>query len=293
ARRDESRHALAHFPGNRNRAPRLERDDRELVTQPQAVLAPHAPADREDSRAAAERLDGQLQVERFAQAARLEEVHFGVDERRSQSAIEVVFLEGKGEPGFEPVLDDLVGHLEEAREIDDARRVAVGESYAAGKREGSRQSAVPRLRGREAGDDARAQAIEQPVEHPGVLHDLRTEERRAQHRRVRHLPAQPAAHAAVVDVRHRVELERVAGGAHRERGAARQADAGGIARAHVLVDTEAGARHALAALSLAATGGRSRRWRSSWHSPSATITLSPRSGVVYAERSALIMSATR
>src|SRR5215831_19403322 len=39
----------------------------------------------------------------------------------------------------------------------------------------------------------------------------------------------------------------------------------------------------LPALSLAATWGRSRRWRSSWHSPSATITLSPGSGVVYAE----------
>jgi hypothetical protein len=54
----------------------------------------------------------------------------------------MVFLEGKGEPGFEPVLDDLVGHLEKAREVDDARRVAVGESYAAGKREDFRQSVV-------------------------------------------------------------------------------------------------------------------------------------------------------
>src|SRR5262249_9271577 len=142
AGRDETRHALTHLPGDRNGASGLERDDRDLVAKPQPLLALHAPADREDGRAAAERLDAQLQVKRLAQTACLEKIDLGVDERRPQSAAEVVILEREGEPRFEPVLDDLVCHLEEAREVHDARRVAIGESYAAGKREDLRQSVV-------------------------------------------------------------------------------------------------------------------------------------------------------
>src|SRR5262245_3855055 len=69
----------------------------------------------------------------------------------------------------------------------------------------------------EPADDPGAQAIDPAVEDVRVLHDLGAEERRAQHRRVRHLPAQAAAYAGVVDVRHRVGLERVAGGLDGER----------------------------------------------------------------------------
>src|SRR5262245_13691629 len=104
-----------------------------------------------------------------------------------------------------------------------------------GNRNVSGRAVAPGLRRLAPADDPAAHAVEQPVQQVGVLHDLGAEERRAQDRRVRHLPAQPAAHAAVVDVRHRIDLERVAGILDGERGASGEPDAGVVARAHVLV----------------------------------------------------------
>src|SRR5262245_42786517 len=97
-------------------------------------------------------------------------------------------------------------------------------------------------------DDRAAPAVDPPVEEVGVLNDLRAEKRRAQYRRVRDLAAESAADAGVVDVRHRIRLERVARGLDRERRATRETDAGMVAGAHVFVDAEAGAHHALARL---------------------------------------------
>src|SRR5207245_11462376 len=75
---------------------------------------------------------------------------------------------------------------------------------------------------------------------------LGTKVRRAKDRRVGDLAAQPAADAVVVHVRDRVHFERIAGRLDGERGAAGEADAGMVPRAHVLVHAEARAHHALA-----------------------------------------------
>ena len=83
-----------------------------------------------------------------------------------------------------------------------------------------------------------------------VLHDLGAEERGAQHGRVRHFTAQAAADAVVVDMRHRVHLERVGRILDCERRAAGEADAGVVTGAGVFIDAVAHAHHAFAALQL-------------------------------------------
>ena len=57
-----------------------------------------------------------------------------------------------------------------------------------------------------------------------------------------------------------------------------------IAGADLVVDAVARAHDPLAGLELPAICGRMRRWRASWHSPSATMTLRPLSSVFIASR---------
>src|SRR3972149_4354850 len=110
---------------------------------------------------------------------------------------------------------------------------------------GARPRKCVRSRRLQPSDDRPAQTIEQPVPGAGVLNNLGAKERRAQNRGMRDFAAQPASHAAVVDVRDRVHLERVGCRLHGQRGTARKPDAGVASRAGVLVPADAGAHHAL------------------------------------------------
>ena len=123
---------------------------------------------------------------------------------------------------------------------------------------------------------AATHAADEAVPAGRVVEQLRPVERRTQHRRVSHLAADPAADTTVVDVRDRIGAQRVGVVLHRQRRAAGQADTGVIAGARIRVDAEALAHHALAACIALRISGRTRRWRFSWHSPSATITFGPR-----------------
>ena len=150
--------------------------------------------------------------------------------------------------------------------------------------------------GRAAAEQAhqrRRQPPLQAIPRRRVLDDVDLRERRAQLGRVRHLPAQPAADAVVVDVGDGIGAQRVLVRLDGERRAARQADAGMVARAHLRIDPEARAHHALAGRDHArASSGRMRRWRASWHSPSAMMTLRPFWPVRSASRSVSTTPAT-
>ena len=69
--------------------------------------------------------------------------------------------------------------------------------------------------------------------------DLGLVKRRTQNFRVANLAAQPAADAAVVDMRDRIDLQRIGIGPDRQRRATREADAGMVAGAGVGVHAEA------------------------------------------------------
>src|SRR5216684_6322846 len=75
------------------------------------------------------------------------------------------------------------------------------------------------------------------VDHAGL------EEGRAEDRRVRDLAAEPAADAGLVHVRDRILAQRIGIVLEGERGAAVEAHAGLVARAHVRVDAEARRHH--------------------------------------------------
>ena len=100
-------------------------------------------------------------------------------------------------------------------------------------------------------------------------------EARAQRGGMRVGAAQAAADAAVDHGGHRVDLQRIGVVLQRQGRAARQADAGVVAVAHLVVDAVLDAHHTFAALQQRAIQGLTRRCRSSWHSPSAMITLRP------------------
>ena len=94
--------------------------------------------------------------------------------------------------------------------------------------------------------------------------------------RARPRPHRPQPTQPSLTVRHRIGAQRVAAWLHRQRRAARQPDAGMVAGADLLVDAVLVRTDALAAPSAAPRSvGRMRRWRASWHSPSATITFRP------------------
>jgi hypothetical protein len=58
--------------------------------------------------------------------------------------LEVKFVERRRESALEPILGEVVHHFEEAREIDDPRRVAVGESNRMEQGKGFGQGLRPR-----------------------------------------------------------------------------------------------------------------------------------------------------
>ena len=80
-------------------------------------------------------------------------------------------------------------------------------------------------------------------------------ERRAEHRGVRDLAAQPAADARLDHARHRIGAQRIGARLHGERRAAGEAYAGMIAGADLVVDAELGAHDARAGLELGAVFG--------------------------------------
>src|SRR3972149_12228223 len=71
---------------------------------------------------------------------------------------------------------------------------------------GARPRKCVRSRRLQPSDDRPAQTIEQPVPGAGVPNNLGAKERRAQNRGMRDFAAQPASHAAVVDLRDRGHL---------------------------------------------------------------------------------------
>src|SRR5215471_17436574 len=62
---------------------------------------------------------------------------------------------------------------------------------------------------RQPTDNGRPQVIQHPVPPVGVLHNLGAKERWAEDGGMRHLAAEPAADAVVVDVRDRIDFERI------------------------------------------------------------------------------------
>src|SRR6185437_5323158 len=99
-------------------------------------------------------------------------------------------------------------------------------------------------------DHLLAEAMRKAIAPGRIADDLGTVERRAKHGRMRDLAAESAADARFDDRGHRVGSQRVGGGLHRQRRAARQADAGVVARADVFIHAIAHARDAFAALEL-------------------------------------------
>ena len=122
---------------------------------------------------------------------------------------------------------------------------------------------------------------------PGrVAHDLGAIERRAQHRRVRDLAAQPAADAGL---RSRSPPDRCAADRAMASPSATGSRTAGCRNGR-RCRSRRRRRSACATtrsprLSFSASSARTRRWRASWHSPSAMITLRPRSAVVIASLS--------
>src|SRR5262245_30609061 len=83
-----------------------------------------------------------------------------------------------------------------------------------------------------------------------IADDIGAVERRAQHRGMGDLAAQPAADAALDHGCDRIGAQRIGTGLDGERGAAGEPDAGMVASADLLVDAEARLYHPLAALEL-------------------------------------------
>src|SRR6185437_8708502 len=102
----------------------------------------------------------------------------------------------------------------------------------------------------EPADHLLAEAMHKTVAPGRIADDLGAVERRAQHRRVRDFAAEPAADARFHDRGHRIGPQRVGCGLHRQRRAARQADAGVVTGADFLIHAVAHARDAFAALEL-------------------------------------------
>src|SRR5271154_6298752 len=99
----------------------------------------------------------------------------------------------------------------------------------------------------QSADHRAAQGRKPSVPARGIEQQLCPIEGGTEHRRVGDLAAHPAADAGVVDVRHRILPQRIRIRPDGERGTARQANAGMIARAGVGIDAEALAYHAGAA----------------------------------------------
>src|ERR1019366_7176891 len=122
-----------------------------------------------------------------------------------------------------------------------ARRARIGSFESEGQ-----ARPCPRLAPLQPADHRLAQAREPAVPTARIADDARLVERRAQHRRMRHLAADAAADAGVEHRRYRVAAQRIGVGLDRKRRAAREANARMVARAGVSIDAEALAHDALA-----------------------------------------------
>src|SRR5581483_1900812 len=116
-----------HVGGNRQRAPAIERNERDLVARAKLFLAGDRAADHELDGRAAELGDGELEAQRVAEMRRAEELATGVDDRKADAPLEVHLLERQAYRLAKPVLDHAADHVEEIHEIHDARRIAVRE----------------------------------------------------------------------------------------------------------------------------------------------------------------------
>src|SRR5260221_13817739 len=103
----------------------------------QALFAACTRPDREHHRAAAERFDAELEGQFFSETAGLEEPDARVHQRNAVAPLKMEFPERHGESELEPALDQIVRHLEEAREKHDPCRISIGETYRANQREDS------------------------------------------------------------------------------------------------------------------------------------------------------------
>ena len=133
---------------------------------------------------------------------------------------------------------------------------------------------------------AAAECREPPVPTSGIEHELGAVEGGTEHRRMRNLAAQPAAHAGIVDVRHRVLAQADPGS---DEWSATDSRTSGCRS-----DRRCRCRHRLRSVRAPRAlppaiarfcCGRSRRCRLSMHSEAATMTLGPFSAVVIASRS--------
>ena len=125
----------------------------------------------------------------------------------------------------------------------------------------------------------RRSAVERALPGARIVHDARLVERRAEHRGVGDLAAEPAADAALVHVGHRVVAQRVADCP------SSVSDGQPLKRMHDLSPVQTsgstpkrGASTRAPALSRAAVCGFTRRWRSSWHSRARDDHLEPARG---------------
>ncbi len=140
---------------------------------------------------------------------------------------------------------------------------------------------------------ARRSARHEAVPAARIVDDVGAIEGRAQHGGVRHLAAIAAADAALVDRRHRIVAQRIVELLHRQRRAAREAHAGVVAGADILVDAEALASPCACRPSPPCrSSGFSRRCLFSMHSDEATMTFGPFSSVVSASFSVSRILAT-
>src|SRR5207253_3326151 len=99
------------------------------------------------------------------------------------------------------------------------------------------------LRGLEAPDHPAPRGVERALPPVGIVDHARLEEGRAEDRGVRDLAAEPAADTGLVHVRDRILAQGIGIVLEGERGAAVEAHAGLVARAHVRVDAEARRHH--------------------------------------------------
>src|SRR3954463_12175172 len=121
-------HLSPHVVGNRQRAPAVERKQRNLVARAEFFLAADASVHHELDRRAPEARDGELEHQRVAEPRRARELAARVHDRKADAPLEVHLLERQPHRLAEPILDHAAHHVEEVDEVDDAGRIAVREA---------------------------------------------------------------------------------------------------------------------------------------------------------------------
>src|SRR5882762_1050936 len=108
---DERLHLSAHVRGNRQRAPGVERNKRDLVPRAKFFLAADRAAHHELDRRAPELGNRELEPQRVAEVRRAEKLAAGVDDRKADAPLEVHLLERQPDRVAEPVFDHAADHV--------------------------------------------------------------------------------------------------------------------------------------------------------------------------------------